>query len=216
MCLKLDEREAEVSVSIERATMGLGENDLPDMVLGEEDLMPLYGGFALVREGELDNRALAERGFEDATERRFQDAGRIAGYVREFASPGARLNMDGADLMVGSVAHLFDAPESVSGWMRDIFLKDFMDNAGVELEEGQKVVEAKELRPKGFFDDAVALKATYDNYGQIISSTVVDFRVGRILGVAYVTTVGDHTRLDEVTALGISMEKLVVAAALNG
>ncbi len=205
-----------MSVSIIRATMELRERDLPNMVLVEDDLAPPFDGFSAVREGELDNRTLAEHGFSGATETRFRDAGRIAGYVREFVSPTARLDMDGDDLIVGSVAHLFDTPESVSHWMRDIFLEDFKRNIGATLENGQTMIEVEELEPRGFFDDAVALKSVHDSSGQIISSTVVDFRVGRILGVAYVATVGDHARLDEATALGIAMEKLIVAAALDG
>ena len=205
-----------MSVSITQATMELMESDLPNMVLLEEDLAPLYDGFSAVREGELDNRELAEHGFSGATERRFQEAGRIAGYVREFVSPTAQLGMDGADLIVGSVGHLFSTPEDVSHWMREIFLKDFTENIGAVLENGQKMIEVEELEPRGFFDEAVALKAVHDSSGQIISSTVVDFRVGRILGVTYVATVGNHLRLEEATALGIAMEKLIVSAALDG
>ena len=44
---------------------------------------------------------------------------------------------------------------------------------------------------------------------------MIDFRVGRVLGVVFVATVGDHLRLDEATALGIAMEKKIVAAALE-
>ena len=205
-----------MSVSITEATMTLRESDLPNMVLLQEELPSPHDDFSAVREGELDNRALAEHGFSGATERRFQDAGRIAGFVREFMSPTARLDMDGADLIVGSVAHLFDAPDSVSRWMRDVFLKDFTENVGAVLENGQRMVEVEELEPLGFFDEAVALKAVHDTSGQVISSTVIDFRVGRILGVTYVATVGNHVRLDEATALGIAMEKLIVAAALDG
>ena len=205
-----------MSISITQATLGLRESDLPGMVLMEEDLAPPFDGFSVVREGELDNRALAEHGFSGATERRFRDAGRIGGFVREFVSHTAQLDMDGADLIVGSVAHLFDTPDNVSRWMRDVFLKDFSENVGAVLENGQKMIEVEELKPQGFFDDAVALKTVHDSSGQIISSTVIDFRVGRILGVAYVATAGNHHRLEEASALGIAMEKLIVAAALDG
>ena len=205
-----------MSVSITEATMTLRESDLPNMVLVEDDLAPPFDGFSVAREGEMDNRTLAEHGFSGATESRFREAGRIAGFVREFVSPDARLDMDGADLIVGSVAHLFDTPDNVSRWMRDVFLKDFTENVGAVLENGQRMIEVEELEPRGFFDDAVALKTAHDTSGQIISSTVVDFRVGRILGVAYVATAGNHVRLDEATTLGIAMEKLIVAAALDG
>ncbi len=204
-----------MSGSISLATMELRENDLPNMVLAEDDLSPTYTGFSKLREGELDNRFLAEHGFSGSTERRFMEAGRITGYGREFFAAEARMDMDGVDMVVGSVAHLFDTPQSVSGWMRDIFLQDFRENVGVALENGQRMIEVEELEPQGFFDEAVALKASYDSSGQTISSTVVDFRVGRILGVVFITTVGNHSRLNEAATLGIAMEKLIVAAALD-
>jgi hypothetical protein len=49
----------------------------------------------------------------------------------------------------------------------------------------------------------------------LVSSTVVDFRVGRILGVAYVGSVGDHTRLEEATELGLALEQNLVSVVLG-
>ena len=57
-----------MQVSITQATMELRENDLPNMVLLEEDLVSPFDGFSAVREGELDNRTMAEHGFSGATE----------------------------------------------------------------------------------------------------------------------------------------------------
>ena len=53
----------------------------------------------------------------------------------------------------------------------------------------------------------------------LMSSTVIDFRVGRILGVAFIGTVGDHQRLDLATQLGLAFEQRIVSvswAANNG
>ena len=50
----------------------------------------------------------------------------------------------------------------------------------------------------------------------LISSTVIDFRVGRILGVAFVGTVGDHERMDLATEVGLALEKRIVRIALGG
>ena len=204
-----------VSDSIVRATFELGEDDLPSLALSEGEAPPPYDEYKLVREGALDNATLAQHGFSGASEERYRDAGRIGGYLREFVAPSARLDVDGLDALSASVAHLFDAPESVSLWMRDIFLKDFADNVGAELDNGQRLVAVEEVRPAGFFDEAVGLKAVHHGSGRTISSTVIDFRVGRVLGVVFVATVGDHLRLEEATALGIAMEKKIVAAALE-
>ncbi len=47
-----------------------------------------------------------------------------------------------------------------------------------------------------------------------MSSTVIDFRVGRILGVAFTGAVGDHERLDPTTQL--ALEKRIVQVVLGG
>ena len=50
----------------------------------------------------------------------------------------------------------------------------------------------------------------------LVSSTVIDFRVGRLLGVAFVATIGDHTRLELATQLGLALEKRMVSVILSG
>jgi hypothetical protein len=44
---------------------------------------------------------------------------------------------------------------------------------------------------------------------------VVDFRVGRILGVAFVGAVGDHQRLDLANQLAQALEKRIVRVVLG-
>ena len=199
---------------ISRATFELGERRLPDLALLAEDLPEPYVGYRALREGELNNRDMAERGFAAASEERFAAAGRLSGYMREFAPPPPALSADGVDFAVGSVAHLFDAPESVSAWMRDVFLADFFANAGSDVGGGQTLARVEQLEPQGFYDEAVGLKTLHYSSGHAISSTIIDFRVGRVLGVAFVVTVGDHLRLQEATRLAIRMEQLIVAVAL--
>ena len=204
-----------MSAAVTRATFEIGEADLPRLVLVEDNLPPRYQDFQALREGGLDNRTMAEHGFAGATEERFRRAGRVAGFLREFGLPGPQVYVDGVDFVVASVAHLFDSPESVHRWMLDVFIRDFEDNVGVDLGDGQVLQGIDHLTPKGFFDEAVGLRTIHDNSGQTVSSTVIDFRVGRILGVVFVATLGDHHRLEEASELGISMERLIVSVALG-
>lgn len=81
--------------------------------------------------------------------------------------------------------------------------------------DGQTLVGLEQIEPRGFYDEAVGLKTLHDSSGNMVSSTVIDFRVGRILGVVFVATVGDHLRLGEATELGIAMEKQIVSVALG-
>ena len=64
-------------------------------------------------------------------------------------------------------------------------------------------------------NEAVALKVLKGGAAGLISSAVLDFRVGRILGVAFVGTVGDHERLDLATQLAQSLEKRIVQVVLG-
>ena len=205
-----------VTNPIARATFELGDDNLPDLALLAEDLTDPYGGYRQLREGALSNRQMAERGFPGASAERFAEFGRLSGFMREFGPPPPALAADGVDFAVGSVAHLFRSPEDVGAWMRDVFLADFFANAGGEVGGGQTLARVERLEPQGFYDEAVALKTLHYGSGHTISSTIVDFRVGRVLGVAFIATVGDHLRLDEATRLAIAMEQLIVAVALAG
>jgi len=100
-------------------------------------------------------------------------------------------------------------------WMRDIFLKDFEQNVGERVGEDHQLVSVKELKIDGFYDEAVALKVLQGGPSGLVSSTVIDFRLGRLLGVAFVATVGDHERLELATELGIALEKRMVGVVLG-
>ena len=203
-------------MSLERATFHISEADLEFMVLDKGDLSPEFSGHQIVREGVLDNETMAEHGFANSTAARFRQAGRATGFMREFGPTSSMAAPDGFNFLAATVAHLFDKPESVDGWMQNVFLKDFEDNLGEGIGEGHQLISAQRLEPKSFFDQSVALKVLQGGPTGLVSSTVIDFRVGRILGVAFVGTVGDHERLDLATGLGLALEKRIVRVVLGG
>ena len=49
----------------------------------------------------------------------------------------------------------------------------------------------------------------------LLSSTVIDFRVGRLLGVAFVGVIGEHERTELATELALALEKRMVQVALG-
>ena len=203
-------------MSLDRATFGVSDADLGLMVLEKPELPEEFLGHQVVREGPLNNEAMAENGFANSTAERFKQAGRINGFMREFGPTSNMSAPDGFNFLAASVAHLFDTPDSVVGWMQDVFLKDFEENIGEGVGEGHQLVSAQRLEPKSFFDEAVALRVLQGGPTGLISSTVIDFRVGRILGVAFVGTVGDHERIDLATKVGLALEKRIVRIALGG
>ena len=203
------------SFSIDRATYSVGEAALDLMVLEKAQFPEPFEGHQVVREGSLDNATLAQNGFEGSTSERFSEAGRVTGVMRELG-PTSNMSMsDGFDFMAASVVHLFDTPESVHSWMHEIFLKDFEDRVGESIGQGHQLVSVTRLEPQGFFDEAVGLKVLQGGADGLVSSTVVDFRVGRLLGVVFIGAVGDHDRLDQVQQLGQTLEKRMVSVVLG-
>jgi|TARA_B100001971_G_scaffold202295_1_gene215912 hypothetical protein len=185
------------------------------MVLEKTGFPELFQGHQVVREGSLDNETLAQNGFEGSSAERFSQAGRVTGVMRELG-PTSNMGMsDGFDFMAATVVHLFDSPDSVHSWMYDIFLKDFEDRVGESVGQGHQLVSATRLEPIGFFDEAVGLKVLQGGVDGLISSTVIDFRVGRLLGVVFIGAVGDHDRLDQVVQLGQILEKRIVSVVLG-
>lgn len=199
---------------LNRATFQVTAEDLEFMVLPKKEL-PIFPEYQVIREGILENETLAQHGFPGNTSARFRKAGRVTGYLREFGPSPSQGMVDGFDFVAATVCHLFDAPEAVSDWMHNIFLKDFEENVGKKSTQGLQLLSIQELNPSGFFEDAVGLKAVQGTSAGVLSSTVIDFRLGRILGVAYVGTVGDHNRLELANKLGQVLEKRIVQVVLG-
>lgn len=203
------------SAALERATYRVSDQDLEYMVLDKGDLPPEFQSYQQVRVGVLDNENMAAHGFSGSTAERFRQAGRITGYMREFG-PTSEMNVfDGFNFVGSTVAHLFDTPESVTGWMHEVFLKDFESNVGESVGEGHQLISVDRLDPSGFFDEAVALRAVQGGPQGVVSSTVIDFRVGRILGVAFVGAVGNHDRLELTNQLALALERRIVQVVLG-
>ena len=202
-------------MAINRATFSVTDNALEFMVLEKSDLPTDFAGHQLVREGLLDNATMAQQGFPGNTEEKIRNAGRVTGFLREFGPTSNMPSADGFDFLAATVAHLFDDPASVPAWMTDIFIKDFEDNVGERVGDDHQLVSATRLETKGFYDEAVALKVVQGGSSGLVSSTIIDFRVGRLLGVAFVATIGDHTRLDLTTQLGLALEKRMVKVILG-
>ena len=198
------------------ATLRVGEADLEYMALEAGDLPEDLRGYQLAREGPLDNQEMAENGFKGNTAERFRDAGRIGGFMREFVPTSDMTPTSGMNFVGATVVHLFESPEQVSGWMSDIFVKDFEDNIGESVGSGQQIVSVQRVEPNGFYDEAVGLYVLQGGPAGLLSSTVIDFRVGRLLGVAFVGSVGEHERTNLATELALTLEKRIVQVALGG
>jgi len=206
-----------MSEALYRTTQMITPSDLPRMVLDQRDLPSALRGFLLAREGSLDNETMAQQGFPGSTAERFRAIGRITGYMREFVAPapqGEGIPL-GYDLLAATVVHLFDDPEGVSRWIDEIFVGEFCARVDHELHPGQRLLTVERLTPHGFADEAVGLRILQSSDSGPVSSTIIDFRVGRLLGVAYVATLGNSGRLELVEPLAHALERRFVQVALE-
>ena len=198
-----------------RATYRITQDVLEELVLDRNEFPSDFQSHQVVREGELDNERLASNGFSGSTAERFREAGRVTGQMREVGPTSTMAMSDGFDFMAASVVHLFDSPESVSSWMHEIFLKDFEEHVGDSVGQGHQLVAATRLETNGFFDESVALQVLQGGPSGLISSTVVDFRLGRLLGVAFVGTIGDHSRPELTMQIGQALERRMASVVLG-
>jgi hypothetical protein len=203
--------------ALNRATRAIREADLPRMVLALSELPPEFHGFHASRDGALDNATMAEQGFPGNSAESFAGLGRLGGFVQEFAAPVPRGEVIplGYDVAVASVVHLFEDAAGVSRWMQEIFLGQFEANTGQEIHPGQHLLMVERLSFQGFTDETAGLRILQSGPQGPVSSTVVDFRVGRLLGVVYLASFGNCERRALVERLGHALERKIVRVVLG-
>jgi hypothetical protein len=206
-----------MSEALNRATRSVTETDLPRMVLDLRELPSEFQGFHPARDSVLDNATMAEQGFPGNSAERFAAIGRLTGYVQEFAAPVPRGEVIpvGYDLAVATVAHLFQDAQGVLRWMQEIFLAQFEANVGQETHPGQHLLMVERLPFHGFADEVLGLRVLQSGPQGPLSSTVVDFRVGRLLGVVYIAAFGNCERRAVVERLGHMLERKIVRVVLG-
>ena len=203
--------------AVTRATYTLNPEDLERMLLSKDQLPPGASGFEVVREGELSNEAMADLPLAGHSAQDLRQLGRVTGFQREWLTTVTEDNLsEGDDLALATVVHFMETPEAVSNWMETVFLGEFKEKVGQELGPGHLLVSVDQLALSvPFHHEAVSIRAVQEGPKGLVSSSVVDFRIGRLLGVVYVVTVGDHDRLSVTETLGKTLERHMISVALG-
>lgn len=84
-----------------------------------------------------------------------------------------------------------------------------------EIYPDQHILAAERLPLDGFSDVSAGLRVVHGTPKGTVSSTVIDFRIGRILGVVYVVTLDNYSRLELAQELGLALERKIVRAVLG-
>ena len=200
---------------LKRATDAVREEDLEHMLLDIDDLPSELPGFEIAREGILDNTTMADHGFPGQTVESIGARGRITGYVREFAPEELETALDGDLITVGTVIHLFETDNSSSEWIDDIFLKEFLGSVGNLNDNGHELIHAEQVELSGFYGKSASIFAVHEIPNGTLGSTIVDFSIGRLLGVTFVVTLGETQNLELAKDLALSLERQVVSVALG-
>jgi len=200
------------------AMHGVLANEIQYMVLNASQLPEELGGFEVLREADLDNETMANHGFGKKTADDLAKLGRITGYVREFVVPqgAATLEEEPAEIiMAATVIHLFEGEDAVKRWIDDSFVRDFRDNVGKESNEGQALQGVEILEIEGLHDYAASLLVLHEMPDAVLASTIIDFRMGNLLGVAYVVAKRDVTLSALAKQLAVALEQQMVRVALG-
>jgi len=206
-----------MSEAIHRATQVITYDDLPRMVLEHRDLPKELQHFIPYHQEFLNNEKMAAEGLPGSSAERFRDIGRLTGYVLDFRAPipEERTIPPGYDVAVATVVHLFVDPQSVTRWIEEVFLHDFETSVDTEIHPNQHLLLAQRLSFTGFADEVAGLRVLQSTENGPVSSTVVDLRVGRVLGVAYIATLGNYNRQELVQELGLTLERKIVRVVLG-
>ena len=200
---------------LKRATDAVREEDLEHMLLDVDDLPSELTGFEIAREGILDNTTMADHGFPGQTVESIGARGRITGYVREFAPEELETALDGDLITVGTVIHLFETDNGPSEWIDDIFLKEFLGSVGNLNDNGHELIHAEQVELSGFYGKSASIFAVHEIPNGTLGSTIVDFSIGRLLGVTFVVTLGETQNLELAKDLALSLERQVVSVVLG-
>ena len=203
--------------AVTRATYNINPEDLERMLLSRHQLPPGSESFQVVREGELSNEAMADLPMAGRSARQLRKIGRVTGYQREWLTTAQDDTLsEGDDLALATVVHFMETPQAVASWMQVVFLGEFKDRVGQELGEGHRLLSVEELSPRApFHHQAVSVRALQEGPKGLISSCVLDFRLGRLLGVAYLVTLGDRNRLAVVETLAKTLERHMMSVLLG-
>ena len=199
-----------------RATEGIREEDLAWMPLEQLDLPGEFRGFRSLREGPLDNETMAKQSVLNRSGDDLQRLGRITGHLKEFAASSSPEGIaPGSPLAVATVVHLFRDGESVSNWMLDVFQKEFEASVGDEVAPGYTVESAKPFVPNGLASETIGMEVMQRGPAGGASSIVIDFRVGRLLGVAYTITAGEPGEKTAIEEVAATLERKMVRVVLG-
>ncbi len=204
---------------LSQLTLGVMSGDLRFMALDKSQLPDELAGFESLREEDLDNETFAKRSDGPDTVESLTEANRLNGYEVGFIVPqgGSTLAEEPSELLEASTAvHLFERAEDAQAWIDKAFVARLRRSVGETDAMDRKVTGVEVLRPSGFHGYSAGLLVLREVPGGELVSTIVEFQVGRVIGVATAVAKVDKTYLDLAVELGSRLERQIVRVVLGG
>jgi hypothetical protein len=135
----------------------------------------------------------------------------------EFATNrnAGHLNL-GTDIAVATLVDLFDSGEAITHWMTQVFISDMEKSVGKYVELDQEMLSAVRCKPEGLADESAEMHVFHKPSPWEISSTAVDFCVGRLLGVVFCITFATVQCRNETRHVAKNVENKILKAVLGG
>ena len=183
--------------------------DLEPMPLTAALLPPELRGYETSQAGPVSNEKFSQYPFRETTAADLQRLGRQGGWLQEHNSPRDWEIADGLLLTAATSVHLFDRPAAVASWIQEQFVEHALSRIGQKAgSAGRRLLQAQQLpEPAGLYDRAAALYLLQDSPMGIFTVNMVNFRLGRLLGSAFIGTIGDHSRPEITQTLAQALER---------
>ena len=204
-----------VGDALTKATFQVPVERLKLMVL-DKDLLPSdFDQFEPLREGSLENAAMAEQAFPGATADALRGEGRLTGYLKAMVLPVSPAALQpNINVGVATAVHVFESSEAVERWMAR-FMRQLLENVNRPVAAERRLIAAEPLAVRGFYDRAIGAKAVQQSSRGLFTTTMVAFRVGRLLGTASVECRGSAERRELAQRAGLQLERQIVRVALG-
>ena len=197
----------------------------PRVTLAALEYMPLeipelpfeLRGYQKSRDEAVDNAAYSKYPFRDASAADLLRLGRQGGWLKECNTPPETEIADGLTLTAATSVHLFDRSGAVAAWIREQFVDHTLARVGQAEPGGPRhMLRAEELPPPpGLYDQAAALHLLQDSPMGTFSVNIINFRLGRLLGCAFLGTIGDHNEAFLANELAQALEKNMAKVIFN-
>ena len=187
------------------------------MPLEVKDLPFELRGYQMSRDEAVDNLQFSRYPFRDATAADLLRMGRQGGWLKECNTPPEVEIVDGLILTAATSVHLFDRPSAVSRWIQEQFVSHTLAHIGQDESGGpRRMLQARELaKPAGLYDQAAALHLLQDSPLGPFSVNSINFRLGRLLGCAFLGVIGDHNEAFLANELAQALEKNMAQVLFN-